>query len=275
MVDERLIEEGVRNYDGEVVHALERDLVWVAVGAGETGLVFDPPVVQIEPRTEIAWEWTGNGGAHNVVAANSHGAFDSGDPVEGGERPRETFYGVMFEQPGTYIYKCQPHAGAGMWGAVVVGNGGTPDPDGTTVRANETTDEDEPKPEYAGARGVADQYLRDNNAREYGEYDGEFTDFTGQEQVTVAVGGGDTGLAFSPLAIVVDPGTKIVWEWTGEGGAHNVVSAGESASEFRSGEVVQSSDETYTQTLSTPGAHLYYCLPHQTVGMHGAIVVEE
>nr|WP_233740012.1 plastocyanin/azurin family copper-binding protein [Halovenus carboxidivorans] len=62
---------------------------------------------------------------------------------------------------------------------------------------------------------------------------------------------------------------------TDNGGAHNVVSADESAAEFQSGEVVASEGATFERGFRTPGAHLYYCAPHQAVGMHGAIVVEE
>lgn len=272
-VDERLTERGVPNYDGEIVSEFERDVVWVGVGAGETGLTFDPPVVQIEPGTEIAWEWTGKGGAHNVVAAEPEGAFNSGDPIEGSSG---TFYAVMFDEPGSYIYNCLPHAGIGMWGAVVVGNGGAADPDGTTVRKpieeDSTGSDDESDPDFDGARGVADRFLRDNDAQQYDE---QFVDLTGQDSATIDVGGGENALAFSPPAIIVDPGTEIVWEWTGKGGAHNVVSAEESTSEFDSGEIVQSETHTYTAVVETTGAHLYYCTPHQAVGMHGAIVVEE
>jgi halocyanin-like protein len=127
-------------------------------------------------------------------------------------------------------------------------------------------------PEQTGPAATADRYLSENEANLYA---GEFVDFTGEQRVTIEVGGGDAALAFDPPAIRVDSGTEIVWEWTGEGGAHNIVSAAESASEFRSGGVVQSSDKTYTRTLSSSGVHLYYCAPHRAVGMHGAIVVEE
>jgi hypothetical protein len=64
------------------------------------------------------WEWTGQGGAHNVVAEN--GAFDSGEPV--GEEG--TTFEYTFADAGegdVFRYACSPHRGVGMKGAVAVG----------------------------------------------------------------------------------------------------------------------------------------------------------
>ena len=47
-------------------------------------------------------------------------------------------------------------------------------------------------------------------------------DLRGEDEVVVVVGSGDDGFEFEPPAIMVDPGTTVVWEWTGEGGAHDV-----------------------------------------------------
>jgi halocyanin-like protein len=112
-------------------------------------------------------------------------------------------------------------------------------------------------------------YLTDNTAN---LYEGEAADETGSGDVTVSVGGGE-GLAFDPPAVLVDPGTTITWEWTGEGGAHNVVSADSSATEFRSGEPQQSAGVTFSQTFDESGNQLYNCIPHQAVGMYGAVIV--
>lgn len=113
-------------------------------------------------------------------------------------------------------------------------------------------------------------YLTDNSTN---LYEGEADDQTGSDEVTVAVGGGE-GLAFDHPAVLVDAGTTITWEWTGEGGAHNVVSADGSATEFESGEAVDSASETYSETFEESGNQLYYCSPHQAVGMYGAVIVE-
>ena len=66
--------------------------------------------------------------------------------------------------------------------------------------------------------------------------------------MTAAVGA-DAGFAFAPASLIVDAGTTVVWEWTGAGGAHNVVEKG--------------------------GAFEYVCTPHWTRGMEGTIEVVE
>ncbi|MEF8808928.1 MAG: halocyanin domain-containing protein, partial [Natronomonas sp.] len=47
-------------------------------------------------------------------------------------------------------------------------------------------------------------------------------DLRDQDEVTVEVGAGE-GFAFNPPTIWISPGTTVIWEWTGEGGGHNVV----------------------------------------------------
>lgn len=272
VVDDALRERDTQNYDGEIVTNLDADTVEITVGGGENGLAFDPPVVQVAPGTEVTWRWSGNGGAHNVVAMEPEGAFDSDPAHEEGKS-----YTVTFEEEGNYLYACQPHRSIGMWGAVVVGKGGEAEPGGADDGESEPSETDDGESEsseldeYDDPVAKADAYLRENEAN---QYDGEFADFTGQNSVTISVGGGD-GLSFDPPAIVVNSGTEIVWEWTGEGGAHNVVSAARSVFEFDSGEVVQGDSHTFSQTVEENGAYLYYCAPHQAVGMYGAIVVEE
>ncbi|GAB7010327.1 halocyanin domain-containing protein [Halorubrum trueperi] len=117
-----------------------------------------------------------------------------------------------------------------------------------------------------------DEYLSAGEAR---LYDGTIDDYTRQDEVTVSVGAGDVGFAFDPAAIRIDSGTTVVWEWTGEGGAHNVVSAEESASDFESGDAVDDEGATFEQSFDDAGIQLYYCLPHETSGMIGAIDVVE
>jgi len=101
-------------------------------------------------------------------------------------------------------------------------------------------------------------------------FDGTY-DYTGQDQVTVWVGtsgnGGD--LAFGPAAIRVDPGTEVVWEWTGKGGTHNVV---DNAGNFQS-DMYGQAGETYSRTFESEGTYKYYCAPHESMGMKGAVVV--
>ncbi|MFT4884553.1 MAG: halocyanin-like protein [Natronomonas sp.] len=111
-----------------------------------------------------------------------------------------------------------------------------------------------------------DDHLSDANL-----YEGTIADHTGEDEVTIAVGGGE-GLAFDPPAVRVDSGTTIVWEWTGDGGSHNVASVEGSDSEFSS-EYYSSEGETYENSFDSAGVQLYVCEPHRTQGMKGALEI--
>ena len=89
--------------------------------------------------------------------------------------------------------------------------------------------------------------------------------------VDVGAEGNGGGFAFGPPAVRVDTGTTVVWSWTGEGGLHNVLAEDDT---FDSGEPVSGSDATFEYTFSEAGTYLYFCEPHKSLGMKGAIVVE-
>lgn len=106
-------------------------------------------------------------------------------------------------------------------------------------------------------------------------YEGEIEDFTGESDVTVMVGAGSNDLAFDPPAIRIDAGTTVVWEWTGDGGGHNVNPALESDfDDFGESDIVSDAGHTAEFTFDEAGAAMYECEPHRAQGMHGAIVVE-
>lgn len=90
----------------------------VAVGSG-SGLSFDPEELTIAPGTTVTWEWTGQGGAHNVVADD--GAFNSGPPEDGDD----ITFSHTFSETGEFPYHCAPHEGVGMVGTVIVQEGGS------------------------------------------------------------------------------------------------------------------------------------------------------
>ena len=69
----------------------------------------------------------------------------------------------------------------------------------------------------------------------------------------------------------ITPGTRVVWEWLGRGGSHNVV--GENRS-FSSGVPVAEAGTTFSQTFTESGVVTYACVPHKEMGMRGAVVVE-
>ena len=141
-------------------------------------------------------------------------------------------------------------------------------------------DEEEPEDPDDGAAGdngddgaadvpdAIDDYLADAQL-----YDGTIEDHTGEDEVVVAVGGGDIGFAFDPPAIRIDSGTTVRWEWTGEGGAHNVRSVEGSSSDFDSGEAVDDAGEVFEQSFDDDGIQLYECTPHVANGMLGGIEV--
>jgi halocyanin-like protein len=118
-----------------------------------------------------------------------------------------------------------------------------------------------------GVPSDVSDYLSDANG-----FDDTIVDATGESGPTVDVGAGDQGLAFGPAAIRISTGTTVTWEWTGEGGGHNVVHEG---GEFTSGdEYVSEAGHTYEYTFEESGNYTYYCTPHQGLGMLGAVVVE-
>lgn len=111
-------------------------------------------------------------------------------------------------------------------------------------------------------------------------YDGSIVDRRGQDTVLVDVGAGASGWEFEPAAVAVSPGTTVHWEWTGDGGEHNVEAEpedqiGESDYEFSSGEPVDEEGETYERSFDESGIALYHCEPHLPDGMKGAIVIAE
>ena len=106
-----------------------------------------------------------------------------------------------------------------------------------------------------------------------GNFSGSVTDARGQDTATVEVGveanGGAYG--FGPAAIHVDNGATVQFEWTGEGGGHNVVSAGDGP--LDSGNSVSSSGVNYEHTFESDGIYNYVCVPHEGLGMKGSVVV--
>ncbi|NUE01593.1 halocyanin domain-containing protein [Halorubraceae archaeon YAN] len=99
-------------------------------------------------------------------------------------------------------------------------------------------------------------------------YDGTL-DFTGEDTVEVVVGAGDDGLLYDPAAIEIDAGTTVVFEWTGNGGDHNVAASDDS---FES-ELVGDEGHTFEHTFDDEGTYTYLCTPHEALGMKGAVNV--
>ena len=240
--------DNVDNYDG-TVDKRGSDQVTITVGASGNGgaFGFGPAAVHVDPGTTIVWEWTGNGGSHNVVAED--GSFESDLIGEAGHT-----FEYTVDSEGITTYACSPHKTLGMKGAIVVGDVETASAE-TAGEGSEPDSGDEI--DYGGwFEGV-------NN------FDGTL-DKTGTDEVTVTVGadGNNGPYAFDPPAVRVDPGTTIIWEWSGDGGSHNVVDTGGG---FES-ELVGKSGATFKQTFEERGIVKYVCSPHESMGMRGAIV---
>ena len=100
--------------------------------------------------------------------------------------------------------------------------------------------------------------------------EGGYEDARGESSVTVEVGAGSDGLAFGPAGLWVDTGTTVTWEWTGEGGGHSVTAT--SGAEFDSGTHADAG-YTFEHTFEEGGIVEYVCLPHEALGMIGAVAV--
>lgn len=106
---------------GDATDRRGEETVTVAVGP-DGDFVFDPARVWVDPGTTVAFVWESD--THNVVV--SDGPQES-DWVGSPNAPRETHdagyeYSHTFDVEGTYDYYCDPHRGAGMVGAVLVGD---------------------------------------------------------------------------------------------------------------------------------------------------------
>jgi len=93
-------------------------------------------------------------------------------------------------------------------------------------------------------------------------------DRTGEATVAVAVGA-DGGFSYAPAHVRVDVGTTVRWEWTGNGGGHNVYAVDGS---FES-ELVAEEGHTFAREFEASGIYEYVCTPHQTRGMRGSVEV--
>ncbi|PSQ16747.1 halocyanin domain-containing protein [Halobacteriales archaeon QS_8_69_26] len=112
-VDEWL--SNTSNYDGTVTDATDQSEVTVTVGAEGNGanFAFEPPAIRVSTGTTVVWEWNGKGGQHNVHERDD--AFESEQTGTEGHTFPQTF-----GDPGVVLYKCDPHEGAGMKGAILV-----------------------------------------------------------------------------------------------------------------------------------------------------------
>jgi halocyanin-like protein len=198
---------------------------------------FAPAGVAVAPGTTVEWRWEGED-AYNVVALD--GSFDSGEPVEA----HGTNFEHTFEETGEHAYVSEPGADEGFRGAVVV--------------------REPPRSGYP----EADEWLWGIEG-----YEGEVTDRTDADAVTIRVGteGYRGPFRFDPLLVKLSPGTTVRFEWTSEGGPHNVAFQ---EADVRFGEIETEPGVHFEHTFEEPGVYRYACEPHRAIGQRGALVVE-
>ena len=108
----------VGNFDGSVADATGQSTATVEVGVQANGgaFGFGPPAIHVDNGATVEFNWTGEGGGHNVIS-KPDGPLDSGSPVS----QSGVQYKYTFQEDGIFTYVCEPHEGLGMKGAVVVG----------------------------------------------------------------------------------------------------------------------------------------------------------
>lgn len=98
-------------------------------------------------------------------------------------------------------------------------------------------------------------------------------------------------LTYEPASITISTGTTVTWNNVGNNG-HSVTayedaipagaeywaSGGFDSEQAARGAYPSEGDiadgEPYEQTFSTAGTHEYFCIPHESAGMRGEVVVE-
>lgn len=151
-------------------------------------------------------------------------------------------------------------AGCGSAGQSSPGGNPTPgDSDNSAAGNNDDTTSQPADPTFDGWLDNVDNYS-------------QLIDKSNTDQITISVGakGNNGNFAFDPPAVRISLGTQITWEWTGLGGQHNVV---ETNGVFES-ELTDEANHTFTHTLQDSGTYKYSCIPHETIGMKGVIVVD-
>jgi len=228
------------NFEGDFVDRRSGGSPEIRVGVenGQFNWGFGPPAIRITTGTQVRWDWTGEGGQHNIV--DDAGTFGSGTPQEGAGNS----YTYTFDETGLYKYKCTVHD-PNMRGVVFV-------------------EEEQTLSGYV----EVDDWLSDY------DFDGRLDDRRNESSVDITVGdsGNEGPFAFRPIAILVDQGTTINWDWTGRGGVHDITWE---QGDLQDSNGSSSAANTYSLTLDEPGVYLYFCSTHQPTGGRGAIVVDD
>lgn len=111
-VDDHLAD--ANGYEGDLQDHRGEDTIEITVGDpdGGSNYLFDPVAPEIDAGTTVEWTWIDDA-SHSVTHEADDREFDSDiqDDYE---------FEHTFEDPGTYLYICQPHQAQGHLGAVIV-----------------------------------------------------------------------------------------------------------------------------------------------------------
>ncbi|WP_396613349.1 halocyanin domain-containing protein (plasmid) [Haloferax sp. S1W] len=149
------------------------------------------------------------------------------------------------------------------------GDSASEEPEATETAAPENTETSDSTSGSGGESGDTQNF--DGWFDDVENFDG-VVDKTSSDAASVEVGTEANGGAFGfgPAAVRVSTGTTVTWAWTGQGGTHNVV---HTDGDFES-ELVGDEGHTFEHTFESAGVYTYSCVPHETLGMKGAVVVE-
>jgi halocyanin-like protein len=119
-----------------------------------------------------------------------------------------------------------------------------------------------------GSGGIEDGIF-DNHLGDIPEYEGP-VDRRGEDEVTIQVGAMEevNYHRFDPMGVVVTEGTTIIWEWTGNGGEHLVVSR---RSTRNRSEQTAEAGYTWEMDYNQTGTTRYVCATHEDDQMFAAI----
>jgi len=227
----------------------------------DTGNYFEPAIVKIQPGDTV--RWINTTGVH-ATASYSPGNQKAWGMPEGGAEwdsglmtEADATYEQTFNTEGTYAYYCLPHEGLGMVGLIIVGDVSPELNQDFLNGLGQPAREEFAKLSGLGAGGVIHTI--------------EMTSST----------------TFSPAVLRVSPGDTI--KWVNASAFPHTVTAYHpdnlgkgnglptDAVAFDSGLIPGEGDEwTYTIPLDAPpGTYAYFCLPHESLGMVGLLVVED
>ena len=98
----------------------------VTVRIAPSGLKYSPAEVSITVGQTVCWQWTNESMAHNVreVDGDMSTTFKANGITSGESMTTVDFRHTFDTDSTTFYYACEPHLAAGMYGKVIVGDGG-------------------------------------------------------------------------------------------------------------------------------------------------------